>query len=154
MASTTAKGSGATTRERFRDPGFLAYTLLRAGFTIAPILFGVDKFFNWMVEWPMYLWAGVADFLPGSPQQIMYGVGAIEIVAGLLVLVAPRIGAPLVALWLGAIVINLVMGSIFETVGERPVLWDIALRDVGLMMGAIALSLLTRTYVPAHRSGG
>ncbi|MBW3662851.1 MAG: hypothetical protein KY469_07100 [Actinobacteria bacterium] len=128
---------------------YWAYGLLRAGFGVAPILFGLDKFFNLMVEWQYYLWDGVVDALPWTAQEIMYGVGVIEIAAGLLVLFAPRIGAPLVAFWLGTIVVNLVVLSWFgdpvEPIG-RTEYWDIALRDFGLMIGAIALSLLAWQY--------
>ena len=112
-----------------------AFWLLRAGFTVAPILFGVDKFFNWSVDWPDYLAGWINDIIPGSAQQFMYVVGAIEIVAGLIVLVAPRIGAPLVAAWLGGIVINLLTNN-------PPEYYDIALRDFGLMLGALTLARL------------
>src|SRR5436190_5622318 len=116
-----------------------AFWLLRAGFTVAPILFGVDKFFNWSVDWPDYLAGWINDIIPGSAQQFMYVVGAIEIVAGLIVLVAPRIGAPLVAAWLGGIVINLLTNN-------PPEYYDIALRDFGLMLGALTLTRLAWAF--------
>jgi len=109
--------------------------LLRTGFTVAPILMGVDKFFNWMVFWPSYLAVWVNHLFPGTAQQFMYAVGAIEIVAGLVVLFAPRFGALLVAGWLGGIIVNLLTKN-------PPRYYDIALRDVGLMIGALALALL------------
>jgi uncharacterized membrane protein YphA (DoxX/SURF4 family) len=75
--------------------------VLRTAFVVAPILFGVDKFFNWMTFWPKYLWVGFPHFLSVSPQSFMYGVGVIEIVAGLGVLVLPRLAPYVVAGWLG-----------------------------------------------------
>jgi uncharacterized membrane protein YphA (DoxX/SURF4 family) len=112
-----------------------AFWLLRIGFTVAPILFGVDKFFNWTVDWPDYLAGWVNDIVPGSGQDFMYVVGGIEIAAGLLVAVAPRIGAFVVAAWLGGIVINLLTN-------DPPEYYDIALRDFGLMLGALTLGRL------------
>src|SRR5437764_14527020 len=84
-----------------------AFWLLRVGFTAAPIMFGLDKFFNWSVHWPDYLASWVNRIIPGTGQQLMYVVGAVEICAGLLVLFAPRIGAFVVAAWLAGIIINL-----------------------------------------------
>jgi hypothetical protein len=130
--------SGSTTLtagSRLRDPVYQVFLLLRAGFTIAPILMGIDKFFNWMVFWPNYLAPWVDRLMPGTAQQFMYAVGAIEILAGLLVLFAPRYGAPLVAAWLGGIILNLLTAA-------PPQYYDIALRDVGLLIGAVALTRL------------
>jgi hypothetical protein len=120
-----------------RDPRFQAYALLRAAFTIAPIAFGVDKFFNVMVDWPAYLAPWVDDIVPGSGQDLMYVVGAIEIVAGVAVLLKPRYGAYLVAAWLGGIVVNLLTYSGY---------YDVALRDFGLMLGALTLARLAAYY--------
>jgi uncharacterized membrane protein YphA (DoxX/SURF4 family) len=128
------------------DPAYQVYTLLRIGFTVAPILFGLDKFFNWTVDWPDYLAGWVNDIIPGSGQDWMYAVGAIEIAAGVLVAVAPRIGAFVVAAWLGGIVINLLTKN-------PPEYYDIALRDFGLMLGALTLGRLALAVVPARRSG-
>jgi uncharacterized membrane protein YphA (DoxX/SURF4 family) len=125
-----------------RNPAFDAFWLLRIGFGIAPILFGIDKFFNWMVDWKHYLWPEVADWFGTSASTIMHVVGVVEIVAGLLVLFAPRIGSLLVAAWLGTIITNLVAYGI--DTNEK--YWDIALRDFGLMLGAIALFLLANAY--------
>src|SRR5205085_2354303 len=113
-----------------------AFWLLRAGFTAAPILFGIDKFFNWTVHWPDYLAPWINGIMPGSAQDFMYFVGGVEIAAGLAVAVAPVIGAPLVAAWLGGIVINLLTN-------DPPRYYDIALRDFGLMLGALTLTRLT-----------
>jgi hypothetical protein len=123
-----------------------AFWLLRIGFTVAPILFGLDKFFNWSVFWPDYLAGWVNDVVPGSGQDFMHVVGGIEIAAGLLVAFAPRIGAFVVAAWLGGIVVNLL------TV-DAPRYYDIALRDFGLMLGALTLGRLALAVVPARRSG-
>jgi hypothetical protein len=140
MTTTTApRTEAAAPIDTARDPGFLAFFLLRTGFTVAPILFGIDKFFNWMVDWDRYLWSEIPKTLGISAQDFMHGVGAIEIVAGLVVLFAPQLGGGLVAAWLGAIIGNLVLQ------GEY---WDIALRDFGLMLGAITLMLLATKYRP------
>src|SRR6185436_16731394 len=118
--------------DRVRDGARQAYLLLRVGFTAAPILFGLDKFFNWTVDWPDYLAGWVNNIVPGSGQDFMYFVGAVEIAAGLTVAIAPKIGGPLVAAWLTGIVVNLL------TVNP-PEYYDIALRDFGLMLGALTL---------------
>jgi uncharacterized membrane protein YphA (DoxX/SURF4 family) len=121
-----------------------AFWLLRIGFTVAPILFGVDKFFNWTVQWPDYLAGWINNIIPGSGQDFMYVVGGVEIAAGLLVAVAPRVGAFVVAGWLAGIVINLLTKN-------PPEYYDIALRDFGLMLGALTLGRLALAVVPARR---
>ena len=123
-----------------------AFWLLRIGFTLAPILFGLDKFFNWSVHWPDYLAGWINNIVPGSGQELMYFVGAVEILAGILVLIAPRIGAFVVAAWLGGIVVNLLTKN-------APQYYDIALRDFGLMLGALTLGRLSLAVVPARKSG-
>jgi hypothetical protein len=123
-----------------------AFWLLRITFTIAPILFGVDKFVNWSVHWPDYLAHWVNNIVPGSGQDMMYVVGGIEIAAGLLVAVAPRIGAFVVAAWLFGIVINLLTKN-------APQYYDIALRDFGLMLAALTFGRLALAIVPARKSG-
>jgi hypothetical protein len=123
-----------------------AFWLLRIGFTAAPILFGLDKFFNWTVDWPVYLAGWVNDIVPGSGQDWMYVVGGIEIAAGVLVFVAPRIGAFVVAAWLGGIILNLLTLN-------PPEYYDIALRDFGLMLGALTLGRLALAVDAARRSG-
>lgn len=135
MTATSEKG-------RLGDAAYQAYLLLRVGFTAAPILFGLDKFFNWTVDWPDYLASWVNDIAPGSGQDFMYFVGVVEIAAGILVALAPRIGAYVVAAWLGGIIVNLL------TV-EPPTYYDIALRDFGLLIGALALSRLAMAF-PEH----
>lgn len=130
---TTASRS----REAMSSARTNGYWLLRGGFTVAPILFGTDKFFNWMVDWPQYLAPWLDDLIPGTAQQFMYVVGAVEIVAGLVVALAPWIGGYLVAAWLGGIIVNLLTY-------DPPLYYDIALRDLGLMLGALTLALLAQ----------
>jgi hypothetical protein len=107
--------------------------LLRTVFTVAPILFGLDKFANLMTDWPMYLAPWIDGILPGDASTAMYIVGVIEIAAGILVAVAPRIGAYVVAVWLAGIIVNLL---------TVPGFYDVALRDFGLLVGALALGRL------------
>ena len=126
-------------RLSLREPGVQAFTVLRVGFTVAPILFGLDKFFNLMTDWTQYLAPWINDIVPGTAQQAMYAVGAIEIVAGILVAVAPRIGGYVVAAWLGGIILNLL------TAGE-PGYYDIALRDFGLLLAAFSLGRLALAF--------
>jgi uncharacterized membrane protein YphA (DoxX/SURF4 family) len=123
-----------------------AFWVLRLGFTAAPILFGLDKFFNWSVNWPDYLASWVNRIIPGTGQQFMYAVGAVEIFAGLLVLFAPRIGAFVVAAWLAGIIVNLLTKN-------PPEYYDIALRDFGLMLAALTLGRLSLAVVPARKAG-
>jgi len=127
---------------RWRDSRYQAYLLLRLGFVAAPIAFGLDKFWNAMVDWPQYLAPWINDIVPGSGQDFMYFVGVVEIVAGLVVLVKPRYGGYLVALWLAGIVINLF---------SYPGWYDIAVRDFGLMLAALTLARLASFYDPPLR---
>jgi uncharacterized membrane protein YphA (DoxX/SURF4 family) len=124
------------------DPRYQAYTLLRIAFAVAPIVFGLDKFWNQLVWWPKYLAPWIDDTVPGSAQDFMYVVGAVEIVAGLVVLLKPRYGAYLVAAWLAGIIVNLLTFSGW---------YDIALRDFGLMLGALTLARLASVYDPPLR---
>ena len=117
-------------------PSYQAYQILHWGFTIAPILAGLDKFFHLMVNWDQYLAPFVPNMLNIAPRTFMYGVGAIEIVAGLLVAFAPRIGAYVVFAWLWGIIGNLLMHP------NR--YFDIAFRDFGLSLGALALARLSQ----------
>jgi hypothetical protein len=122
-----------------RNPAYQSFLILRIGFTVAPILFGIDKFFNWTVHWPNYLAPWINNIVPGTAQQFMYAVGAIEIVAGLIVAVAPRFGGYLVATWLAGIVINLLTA-------HAPRFYDVALRDFGLLLGALTLARLASAF--------
>jgi hypothetical protein len=110
-----------------------AFLLLRTVFTIAPIAFGLDKFAGLLTDWEAYLAPWVNDLVPGTAHQAMLAVGVIEVVAGIAVALAPRFGALLVAGWLAGIILNLV------TMGDY---YDIALRDFGLLVGALALAVL------------
>ncbi len=129
-------------RPDWRDARYQAFALMRLAFTVAPIAFGLDKFFNVMVDWPIYLAPWIDDIAPGSAQDFMYFVGATEIVAGIAVALKPRYGAYLVAAWLGGIVVNLLTHSGY---------YDIALRDFGLMLGALSLARLAAVYDPPLR---
>jgi hypothetical protein len=101
------------------------------------VLFGIDKFFNVMTDWPKYLAGWVNDLMPGSAQDFMYFVGGVEILAGIIVALRPKLGAPIVVAWLGGIILNLVSG---------PGYYDVALRDFGLMLGALTLTRLAVAY--------
>jgi len=122
-------------REALRhDPATQAFLVLRIAFTVAPILFGLDKFAEVLTDdWTRYLASQFNALLPGSAQDGMYLVGVIEVIAGLVVLVAPRFGGLLVAGWLAGIIVNLLLVGGYG---------DIALRDFGLLLGAVALSRL------------
>ena len=123
--------AAAATRHDLKDPAYQAYSLLRVGFVVAPILFGLDKFLNWLVDWPIYLAPRIDDLVPGNAHQAMLAVGMIEILAGLVVAIRPRFGGYLVAAWLAGIIINLLV------LGDH---YDVALRDFGLLLGAVALA--------------
>ena len=111
-----------------------AFLLLRLAFTVAPILFGLDKFAEVLTDdWARYLAPEFNDIIPGSADDAMYAVGVIEVVAGLVVFALPRFGSLLVAGWLGGIIINLLLVGGYG---------DIALRDFGLMLGALTLARL------------
>src|SRR3954468_1590677 len=136
---TRVSGSATIARLTDRaDPAHQAFLLLRTVFTVAPIAFGLDKFVNLLTEWPAYLAPFVDRLIPGTAQQAMYAVGVIEIVAGLLVAVRPKYGAVVVAAWLAGIIVNLLILGDF---------YDVALRDFGLLVGALALWRLA-----SHRS--
>jgi uncharacterized membrane protein YphA (DoxX/SURF4 family) len=133
-------GLAPTFGERLKgDPAYQAFTLLRLAFTVAPILFGLDKFFNVMVDWETYLAPWINDIVPGSAATAMHLVGIVEIVAGILVALKPRYAAYVVAAWLAGIIINLLTYSGY---------YDIALRDFGLMLGALTLARLASVYDP------
>ncbi len=131
--------AGATSSWR-TNPVAQAFLLLRIGFTVAPILFGLDKFAHVLVDWDRYLAPRFADVLPFTTHELMYAVGVIEVVAGVVVAVRPRFGGYLVAAWLGGIILNLLMQADY---------YDIALRDFGLMLGAVTLARLATAFRPA-----
>ena len=136
--------AGSVETADWSDARYQAFTLLRIAFTVAPIAFGLDKFFNVMVDWPIYLAPWINDIAPGSAQDFMYFVGVTEIVAGVVVALKPRYGAYVVAAWLAGIVINLLTASGF---------YDVALRDFGLMLAALTLARLASVYDPPLRLG-
>ena len=124
---------------RVSSPTYQAYQILHLAFTIAPIIAGIDKFTHFLVNWDKYLSPVMPTFGLGV-HTFMLGVGLIEVIAGLLVAFAPRIGAWIVALWLCGIIVNLL---------TIPAYFDIALRDFGLALGAVALARLSEEYAVA-----
>ena len=141
---TTDVSTSSTARKTaLSDHTYQAFLLLRTVFTVAPIVFGLDKFTNLLVDWPIYLAPWIDGIVPGTAQQAMYAVGVIEIVAGIAVAIAPRFGAWLVAAWLAGIIVNLLI---------LPGFFDIALRDFGLLVGAVALARLATRYTPGRRT--
>ena len=130
-------GQAQVAEPRLDNPAYQAFWLLRLGLTLAPILFGLDKFAHALVDWDIYLAPEFADLLNADPHTLMYFVGAIEIVAGIAVLLHPRFGGYLVAAWLGAIIVNLLMMADF---------YDIALRDFGLLLAALTLARLATAF--------
>jgi hypothetical protein len=121
------------------DPAHQAFVLLRTVFTVAPIAFGLDKFANLLADWPKYLAPWIDNLVPGSAQQAMYAVGVVEVLAGVVVAVAPRLGGWIVAAWLAGIIVDLLTG---------PGFYDVALRDFGLLVSAVALARLAVRYAP------
>ncbi|MGH7898337.1 MAG: hypothetical protein ACREQQ_10310 [Candidatus Binatia bacterium] len=138
FASHANAGVLHSTLDRLRDdPTYQGYLLLRIGFAVAPILFGLDKFANLLVDWEQYLAPWIVNMFPGSASDAMHVVGGVEILAGLVVALKPRYGAYLVAAWLGGIIVNLLTYSGY---------YDVALRDFGLMLGALALARLAAEF--------
>jgi hypothetical protein len=118
-------------------PSYQAFQILRTGFTVAPIVAGLDKFFHLLVNWDQYLPAFVNNLTGGHGHELMLAVGVIEIVAGLGVAFKPRIFAYVVSAWLLLIVANLLM---------IPGYFDVAVRDFGLSLGALALARLSQEH--------
>ncbi len=118
-------------------PAYQAYVLLYLGFIVAPVIAGLDKFANVLVDWPQYLAPIVPATLGIAPQTMMLAVGVVEVAAGLLVAMKPSVGGWIVAAWLGGIIVNLLL---------IPGYFDIALRDLGLLLGALALARLGRHF--------
>jgi hypothetical protein len=123
------------------NPAYQAFLTLRVGFVVAPILFGLDKFTNLLTDWTAYLAPAVDRLVPGGATSAMVAVGVVEIVAGLVVAVRPKVGGYLVAAWLAGIITNLLL------LGEH---FDVALRDLGLLLAALALARLATAFQPAH----
>lgn len=142
-SSTPVEVSTGFTERLAAEPTFAAYWLLRIGFVVLPIWMGIDKFFNGLTQWTDYLAPWIADIVPGSAQSTMYLVGIVEIVAGLAIAVKSRYAAFVVAIWLAGIIVNLLTLSGY---------YDVALRDFGLLIAALALGLLSRAYDPPFGS--
>ena len=136
----TVQTSEFVVEETMRNPAYQAFQILHWGFVAAPILAGLDKFFMKLTDWTQYLWAPLGN-LVGGPKIFMDIVGAIEIVAGILVAFKPKLGAVVVGLWLWGIIINLLLLQNY---------YDIALRDFGLSLGAFALAALARIFDHPH----
>jgi hypothetical protein len=130
-------GPFSATRATVAQPGRQAYQILHFAFTVAPLIAGLDKFFNLLVHWTQYLPGFVVSLSGGRGQALMYIVGIIEIAAGIGVWFKPRIFAYVVAAWLLLIILNLLM---------IPGYFDVALRDLGLALGALALGRLSQEY--------
>jgi hypothetical protein len=125
------------TAVRVHSPSHQAYQILHTAFTVAPVIAGADKFFHFLVNWDQYLAPVVSRTLGIGAHTFMLGVGIIEIIAGLLVAVTPRIGAWVVGFWLCGIIVNLLLLGMY---------FDVALRDLGLALGAFALARLSMEY--------
>jgi hypothetical protein len=136
----TAEGAFASERT---TPALQAYRILRFAFTVAPIVAGADKFLHLLTNWDQYLAPSIANLSPIGGHNLMLVIGVIEIVAGLIVALKPRIGSYIVAAWLFAIIIDLLL---------VPGYYDVALRDFGLALGALALGQLSREYDPVKKS--
>ncbi|HEY4270374.1 MAG TPA: hypothetical protein VGM65_00045 [Candidatus Udaeobacter sp.] len=138
----THAGGSATADKAGSSPAYQAYRILHFGFVVAPILAGLDKFFHLLVNWDQYLPGVVARISPIPPHTLMLIVGVIEIVAGIGVAIKPRIFAYVVAAWLAVIIINLLL---------IPGYFDIALRDFGLLLAALALGGLSKQFASRQR---
>lgn len=122
-----------------------AYNVLKTGFIVAPLVAGIDKFFNYLTDWTLYLAPPFYELINVSPETFMRGVGVIEVIAAIGVALKPRIFAYVVCAWLAGIVVNLLI------LGQY---WDIALRDVGLAIGAFALGQLANQFESGHVEEG
>ena len=134
MASASASAVPAQRSSSTMAADRQAFLLLRTVFTVAPILFGLDKFTNILTHWTVYLAPQATSVVPLTPQTFMYVVGVVEIIAGLIVAVRPKYGSLVVAVWLAGIITNLLLLGSF---------YDVALRDFGLLVGALALNRLS-----------
>jgi hypothetical protein len=140
MATTAARVPTTPTRE---NPAYQAYLILRTGFVVAPILFGLDKFTNLLADWTTYLAPAVDRLVPGSASSAMLAIGVVEVAAGLVVAVRPKVGGYLVAAWLAGIIANLLL------LGDH---YDVALRDFGLLLAALALARLATAFQPSRHA--
>jgi hypothetical protein len=141
MATTTPTTTRPRRAAAVDSPAYQAFLTLRVGFVVAPILFGLDKFTNLLADWTTYLAPAIDRLVPGSAASAMLAVGVIEILAGLLVAVRPKVGGYLVAAWLAGIIGNLLL------LGGH---YDVALRDLGLLLAALALARLATAFRTTH----
>ena len=141
--NTAGFTSRAVVSSNISAPGYQAYQILRLGFTVAPIVAGLDKFFNLLVNWEQYLPSFVNRLVGGHGHELMLAVGVIEIIAGIGVALKPKVFAYVVSAWLLLIVANLLM---------IPGYYDVALRDFGLALAALALARLSRGVSTAEPS--
>ena len=137
VLNSEAAFSEVSEKADIKNPGYQAFQILRIGFTVAPILAGLDKFLHLLVDWDKYLPPVVNNLTGGRGHQLMLAVGVIEIIAGVGVFLKPRIFAYVVAAWLVLIIVNLLL---------IPGYYDVALRDLGLALGALALGRLSETF--------
>ena len=141
MAHSAYGHEARSTSALARNPSRQAYEILHWGFVAAPAIAGLDKFTNLLVNWDKYLAPTFARLIPVTAHNFMMVVGLVEIFAALLVAVRPKIGAWVVAAWLAGIIVNLLAGGMY---------YDVALRDFGLMLGAMALGRLAVTHENSH----
>jgi len=134
MPAATVVAERRSAARALSNPAYLAFWILRIGFVVLPLWMGIDKFTNTLTDWPHYLAPWVVGLLPFTAQTAMYVVGVVEIVAALGVAIKPRFAAFVVAAWLAGIILNLLILGGF---------YDVALRDVGLLVAALALGALS-----------
>lgn len=139
-AQPTTDGMHDTAHHSVHEPAYAAYSILRYGFIALPLLMGLDKFFNVMTDWTGYLASWIADLSPFSPQVTMYVVGVIEIIAAIAMVIKPRYASYVVSAWLALIILDLLTYSGY---------YDVALRDLGLLLAALALTRLASVFDPA-----
>jgi len=137
MPAASAGGRGHALHRARVEPAYGAFLMLWAGFVAIPLIMGVDKFFNVLTNWEHYLAPWLVQISPVSPHTMILAIGVVEIAAGIMVALRPRYAAFVVALWLAGIIVNLV---------TYPGFYDVALRDFGLMVAALALAVLARSY--------
>ncbi|MDI3331864.1 MAG: hypothetical protein QJR09_14200 [Micrococcus sp.] len=137
MPADTVAVEPRSTARAWSNPAYVAFWILRVGFVVLPLWMGIDKFTNTLTYWPDYLAPWVVGLLPFTAQTTMYVVGVVEIIAAIGVAIKPRFAAFVVAVWLAGIIVNLVTLSGF---------YDVALRDVGLLVAALALAALSSEF--------
>ncbi|MCC7369253.1 MAG: hypothetical protein IT306_12565 [Chloroflexi bacterium] len=138
VAPGTIDAAGQAEIHDRSDPTYQAWQILHVGFTVTPIVAGLDKFFGLLVNWDQYLAPAIANLAPLGT-YLMVVVGVVEVVAGVVVFLRPRFGGYLVAAWLLGIIVNLLL---------IPGYYDVALRDFGLLLGALALGRLSERFAP------